>query len=502
MIVGTWQDLIDTVVAEHYILRSLVYAGRRQAEFQAVMFEHNNKPVSIVLMEPDASGADRDLAEINRAKQLHHPGLLHIVDGGLCSVDGDRLLFIATESVQGTLAEAVAAGEYPELKALLDDLLAGLEWLHGQGLIFRNLAPDTIVRADGRWKLADLSRLHPAGISPEPEPNGRTVPPEAAQGVISSAWDVWGLGVLLQDVYAGSEEHRPSGFEALIRGCLIQDPERRLSFTGIRKLLEPEPAIEAAPVEENIAAPEPETVAEPTATAAETPDVAAIPEAIEAPPIREVPPVIEMPRSILGEPETRRSRPWGLMVAIAVVLGAIAGFLLWPGRHDQTPQPPASAQNLPAPAATVSKPPTPVASTSATSAPVKTAAPQTTPSNTAKPAATIPVTPTPAAVAKPKPTVADATSGKADYFGDDLQGHQTASGEPFDNGALTGASPKYKLGTRLRVTNVRNGRSVTVRVNDRGALRPGFVVRVTRKAAQELDFVRAGSAKVKIQVVK
>jgi len=98
--------------------------------------------------------------------------------------------------------------------------------------------------------------------------------------------------------------------------------------------------------------------------------------------------------------------------------------------------------------------------------------------------------------------VADAKSGKADYFGDDLQGHRTASGEPFDNQALTAATPHYKLGTRLRVTNVTNGRSVTVRVNDRGSLRPGYVVRVTRKAAQDLDFLRAGSARVKIQVLK
>jgi rare lipoprotein A len=92
--------------------------------------------------------------------------------------------------------------------------------------------------------------------------------------------------------------------------------------------------------------------------------------------------------------------------------------------------------------------------------------------------------------------------GKADYFADELAGKRTASGEEFDNTEMTAASLHFPLGTRLRVTDLNNGRAVTVRVNDRGPWRPGFVITMTRRAAEELGFVRAGSARVKVELVK
>jgi rare lipoprotein A len=92
--------------------------------------------------------------------------------------------------------------------------------------------------------------------------------------------------------------------------------------------------------------------------------------------------------------------------------------------------------------------------------------------------------------------------GKADYFADELAGKRTASGEEFDNTEMTAACLHFPLGSRLRVTDLNNGRAVTVRVNDRGPWRPGFVITMTRRAAEELGFVRAGSARVKVEPVK
>jgi rare lipoprotein A len=103
---------------------------------------------------------------------------------------------------------------------------------------------------------------------------------------------------------------------------------------------------------------------------------------------------------------------------------------------------------------------------------------------------------------KAKPAVPVEPVGRADYFGDDLEGHPTASGEVFSNQAMTAASQEVALGTRLRVTNLRNGHSAIVRVNDRGVSRRGFIIRVTRRVAEQLDFVNAGSARVKLQVLK
>ena len=81
------------------------------------------------------------------------------------------------------------------------------------------------------------------------------------------------------------------------------------------------------------------------------------------------------------------------------------------------------------------------------------------------------------------------------------EGTQTASGERFDTHELTAAHPTLPFGTRLHVTNVATGRSVTVRVNDRGPFVPGRAVDVSYAAAERLGMVGAGIAKVKLDVV-
>jgi rare lipoprotein A len=92
-----------------------------------------------------------------------------------------------------------------------------------------------------------------------------------------------------------------------------------------------------------------------------------------------------------------------------------------------------------------------------------------------------------------------ATQGVASFY---TEGQQTASGEKFDTHDLTAAHPTLPFGTRLRVTNVTTGRSVTVRVNDRGPSVPGRVVDVSYSAADALGMVGRGIAKVKLDVVQ
>ena len=92
-----------------------------------------------------------------------------------------------------------------------------------------------------------------------------------------------------------------------------------------------------------------------------------------------------------------------------------------------------------------------------------------------------------------------ASQGIASFY---TEGQLTASGEKFDTHELTAAHPTLPFGTRLRVTNVTTGRSVTVRVNDRGPYVPGRVVDVSHSAASELGMVGSGIAKVKLDVVQ
>ena len=88
--------------------------------------------------------------------------------------------------------------------------------------------------------------------------------------------------------------------------------------------------------------------------------------------------------------------------------------------------------------------------------------------------------------------------GLASFYG---EGSETASGEKFSPNELTAAHPTLPFGTRLRVTNVSNGRSVIVRVNDRGPFVRGRAVDVSSSAAERIGMIDQGVAKVKLDVI-
>lgn len=91
--------------------------------------------------------------------------------------------------------------------------------------------------------------------------------------------------------------------------------------------------------------------------------------------------------------------------------------------------------------------------------------------------------------------------GKASFYSDSLHGNPTASGEPYDRDDLTAAHRSLPFGTRLRVTNLANGRSVEVRVNDRGPFVEGRIVDLSRRAAEEIGMIAAGVVEVSVEVV-
>ena len=99
---------------------------------------------------------------------------------------------------------------------------------------------------------------------------------------------------------------------------------------------------------------------------------------------------------------------------------------------------------------------------------------------------------------KPPPARAWLEEGLASYYGPGLAGRPTASGEKFNPRKLTAAHKKLPFGTCLRVVNMENGRSVEVRVNDRGPFVQGRVVDVSLAAAKQLDMLKKGLARVRI----
>ena len=112
---------------------------------------------------------------------------------------------------------------------------------------------------------------------------------------------------------------------------------------------------------------------------------------------------------------------------------------------------------------------------------------------------------TPPSPAPPTPTPEIATGtpqrGRISLYGDGFAGRKTASGEPFDPAALTMAHRTMAFGTRVRVTNLENRRSVEVVVNDRGPHTKGRIVDLSRKAAKEIDMIGAGVVRVRLEVL-
>jgi rare lipoprotein A len=93
-------------------------------------------------------------------------------------------------------------------------------------------------------------------------------------------------------------------------------------------------------------------------------------------------------------------------------------------------------------------------------------------------------------------------TGVASYYGAELNGHKTASGERYDMHDLTAAHLTLPFNTRVRVTNLSNKKSVVVRINDRGPYTKRRVIDLSYAAAKQIGLVAIGTGKVKIEVIE
>lgn len=92
-------------------------------------------------------------------------------------------------------------------------------------------------------------------------------------------------------------------------------------------------------------------------------------------------------------------------------------------------------------------------------------------------------------------------SGDASFYGNELAGNRTASGEVFDPERLTAAHRTLPLGSRVRVTNVGNGESVIVRINDRGPFHGNRVIDLSKAAARTIGLIQSGTGRVSLSLL-
>lgn len=116
---------------------------------------------------------------------------------------------------------------------------------------------------------------------------------------------------------------------------------------------------------------------------------------------------------------------------------------------------------------------------------------------------TPPAEPVPAAPVKPaRPAPVVYEEGIASWYGRAFDGRPTASGEIFDSGALTAAHRRLPFGTLVRVIDVETGGEVVVRINDRGPYVDGRIIDLSRAAADSIGMIRAGTATVRLVIVR
>jgi len=133
--------------------------------------------------------------------------------------------------------------------------------------------------------------------------------------------------------------------------------------------------------------------------------------------------------------------------------------------------------------------------------PPEIAAPPETPAQPSAPKPSVTVQPAPRETPKQSPTVATKLpqTGEASWYGAQHQGKQTASGAIFDQAALTAAHPSLPFGTKVKVTNLANGKSVEVEITDRGPSSGNRIIDLSQAAAKILEMIESGTATVRLE---
>jgi len=101
-----------------------------------------------------------------------------------------------------------------------------------------------------------------------------------------------------------------------------------------------------------------------------------------------------------------------------------------------------------------------------------------------------------------KVSIGEKFNGKASYYADKYHGRMTANGEIFDMNKISAAHKTLPFGTKLLVTNLSNGKSVVVKINDRGPFISGRIIDLSKEAAKKIDMIKSGIAEVELEVIQ
>src|SRR6202789_3098439 len=245
-----WEGLVIDGV---FPLRRFLGKSDHSVVFLTEHRAHNLPDAAIKLIPADPLLAEGQLACWTIAGALSHPHLIRIFGSGRCRLGGPPFLYVVMEYADQTLAQLLPhrALTPDEARELLLPALDALAFLHGKNLVQGQLKPPNVLVVDDRVKLAS-DTVRPAGDSAAAlaEPSLYDSP-EANDGRISAAGDIWALGVtiveaLTQSPPAWPDEGReivswpaalPSAFVSIVRRCLSRYPAGRPTIMDLKALI-------------------------------------------------------------------------------------------------------------------------------------------------------------------------------------------------------------------------------------------------------------------------
>ncbi len=248
-------EWVGRVIDGRFTLLQALGGSERGYVFLTELRGQGSQKAAIKLIPADAMGAEALYAGWATTATLSHPHVMQMLHAGRCEIDATPLIYVVMEYAEENLAEILQ--ERPltpaEIREMLGPVLDALSDVHAKGLVHGRLKSSNIMVVDDQLRISSDS-LHAAGAlgrrSPSPEIHDA---PEGATEIISSAADIWSLGVTLVeastqnppvwDEFAKGEPIVPASvpepFAEIARRCLQLDPPRRCTIGDIRALLEP-----------------------------------------------------------------------------------------------------------------------------------------------------------------------------------------------------------------------------------------------------------------------
>ncbi len=249
-----------------YRLNKFLGAGGFGGVFHASEMVRNTsvKEVAIKVI-PESS--DDKLIELTNSRKLEHPNLIKSYAVGEFTFLNTEMLYLVMELAQGSLENHIAKGSLSadEIKNITAQVAQGLNYLHRQNKVHRDLKPGNILKVNQQYKLADFGLIRTLNNKSHTQTVHNTgtiiyMPPEAFRGDISSAWDLWSLGIMLIQMTTNQLPYKfnndnnqlmvkvincelqipslPKEFKPIIEGCLQKDRKQRWTAQQVLNALQ------------------------------------------------------------------------------------------------------------------------------------------------------------------------------------------------------------------------------------------------------------------------